>query len=150
MTAPKSTQITQALKARLDPISPANGYYTDLKAVYRGLEGLSLPADTPLPVLAIRTLSDAQTDRQGVKGRQSREVHIEGLIEVTDDHPEDALDALLWDIRTALNLAEERTLGGLAVSIEPQTATYDYPESGSAIVKLTLPLTITYIDTYTR
>jgi hypothetical protein len=145
---PKATDITRALFARLQGITQANGYLTDIgQYATRGV--LLRSSSIQLPVLCLHSITD--TDAQGgrVNRRHTRTYQIEAILQAGELFDEQQ-DAVLHDLRRALIDPSGVALNGLALEIRAGTAELDDPEIGSECALVRLTVTVDYTETYAR
>lgn len=140
----KATQVVDALIARLNEISLANGFLTDIPGeVVDDDPALYFDEHTPLPCIGIRNL----TDRLGTQSRgatnQTRTVEIVAYLERSAG-VRTRQDELLQDIYRTIFRPESIKLDGLAVEIEAGEAQLDDVELGTKIIPIYLPITLMY------
>lgn len=143
----KAEEILQTLITRLQGITVAGGYQSEVSAVLRGHEAVAVNDDLPLPYLTVQTIAERELDHRADRGRLEREILIVALLEVTPDLDEKQA-RLMLDIRRALRIWESRPLNGLALTIAENRGDYDVPEQGSEIVAFNLSITLTYVEIY--
>lgn len=144
---PVSSQIMQALETRLQGIAVSAGYLTDL--------GISLLVGWPqhllanqqasLPLMALHPGSDGVDSAQRGNQLASRAIVVELIADQHDTAPA-YLDQALYDIRRAL-VGLEREVARVITVIQGR-AVWDQPDESGALVRLTVPITITYTDSY--
>lgn len=145
----KRGQILQALKDRLTMIQRDAGYQTDA-GKYVSLGRARVTGDDAFPRLSLVT-GETQTPAQG-KGVQRRlPVTVEGLAKATKDDPLAAVEELLGDIKRALFLPADKTLGGLLSG--PEGLEYGEErhidvEEGGSFVGCQVDAVATYVEKY--
>ncbi|MBB3192048.1 hypothetical protein [Halomonas cerina] len=156
MSDPISTQIAQALQGRLEQISTANGYHTDLgQSIWRGFWSLALDARQEVPLIAIQP--DVETVESTREARTKLGI-TRRLVVVTDVinaagtqpyHAEDRLEAALADIRRALLHAPGNDLNRLGVKDAITLGTAEYALAADSRYALAgLPVSISCIEHY--
>lgn len=155
-------QIRAALAARLADATIANGYATDLGLhVFSGrplLAGQDL--DTG-PSVALTTPKESIRDRSGNQQRIALDVEVQAAARAdlplpadvpTPTSPADVADALLGDIKRAVlrdtQLRIETVGAALSMRLEYIEADLDLPDSGEALVSVTVRFGCTYFEKY--
>lgn len=139
-----ATQVVNELIARLEEISIANEYATDLPGDVQDEDpALYFDEHTQLPCIGIRNLSDRVTAQSRGATLQARTVEIVAYLE-RGQNTRARQDALLQDIYRTVFRPESIKLNGLAVEIEAGEAQLDDIELGSKIIPIYLPITLTY------
>jgi len=155
MSEPITTQIAKALELRLQGITHAAGYHTNLgDSVYRGFWSLAIEARQAVPMIAI------QPDIEATEGTRERKTKLgitRRLIIVVDTLPtattlisaEDQLEAGLSDLRRALLDAPGSDLQRLGVRESITLGTAEYALAGDSRYALAgLPVSISCIEHY--
>lgn len=124
-----------------------------LATVYRALEGRALPAEAleQLPIIAVRLVQDRIEDYRGNKAKIELTFNIDILAKADSDYPDADLAQLLWSVRAVLAMDDEWPLTGLLRSgsgIEWDPAIYDYPDPGSALIRVQQPLRLKLTEIY--
>jgi hypothetical protein len=110
----KRQSIIGALRTRLEAITVDNGFQTDAGArIYTG-QAPSQGPDEPTAALAI-VAGDDSTGHQGEHVVVTWPLQVVALVKADVDEPLLALEAVVADIKTAVELAD-RTFGGLLVA----------------------------------
>ncbi|MFO7582116.1 hypothetical protein [Guyparkeria sp.] len=152
MTAPRSIDLRNAVITRLETISQANGFNTDIGAsVLRGRR--KYPLDKiPLPSLFVVSQTDAPPDKQSnPEQKRTRAYAIEAFLDADVGDYESLQDEVLHDMISALTQTDAFVLDGLAIRATFGTAVLDVPElDGTGIVTVNLPLTLSYPENYRR
>ncbi len=134
------TLILEAAQARLVLILRASGYATDAgQCVFAG-EITAIGPDDPEQAISVVLGIDTP-------GRPLTQVPIQisALARADIDEPWLAAEAILGDIRTAMETTD-RTLGGLVKTME-KGSVQPYPrEPGSTVVGVTITYLATYVD----
>jgi hypothetical protein len=111
MTTPNRQLIIEALRDRLKVIEVANGFTTDAgRALFLG-ETPELGEGDPDAAIAM-VIREDDVRYQGMNLMIGLPVSIQALVKVSLDQPYLLIEALLGDIKRAVEL-EDRTLGGL-------------------------------------
>ncbi|QFU01272.1 hypothetical protein FIU83_06430 [Halomonas sp. THAF5a] len=144
MSQPKSTRVVAKLLERLEAISVANGYHTDIAHIESDRPQVDIQHDIPLPVLHLRNVENAITRvvANGARSEQ-RTLQLDAYLKGGEGARE-RQDALLDDLYRALYTGEKIKLDRLAVEITTGNAALDDADLGSRIVPIYLPVTITY------
>lgn len=157
MSAPITTQIAEALQARLEQISTANGYHTDLgDSIWRGFWSLALDARQEVPLIAIQpdvetveSTREAKT-KLGITRRLVVVVDVLNATGTQPTHAEDLLEAGLADIRRALLHTPGDDLQRLGVKDAITLGTAEYALAADSRYALAgLPVSISCIEQYT-
>src|SRR5688572_28477953 len=111
MASPNRQLIIEALRDRLKVIEVANGFTTDAgRALFVG-ETPELGDTDPDAAIAM-VIREDQITYQGVNLMVMLSISIQALVKVELDQPYLLIEAMLGDIKRAVEL-EDRTLGGL-------------------------------------
>lgn len=156
MPTPITTQLAQALQARLQSISVANGYHTDLGAsVWRGFWSRAIEARQSVPLIAIQPDEESV---EGVRDEKSKIGITRRLIVVVDALPgasadpyaaEDQLEAGLTDIRRALLHHPGDDLQRLGVKDAITLGTAEYALAADSRYALAgVPVSVSCIEHY--
>jgi len=141
----KKRRIVDAVVARLQTITVANGYNTGAGArVYRGR--VEFTASDPLPVLTV--LQDnvfVESDR-GERMLLALPLGVQGIVTVDRDNPSDAVDDLEADILTALFAVGDDTLSDLVSEIKQAGRIYSDIEAGTTVAGLSVNTDIKFIE----
>lgn len=113
MTASRRLRILEALKARVEAITIANGFTTDAGLhVYLGVIP-ALGADDEKQAIALIPGEDS-VGKHLSNIRIDLPVNIAAVADPTLDRPWEAVEAMLLDIKKAVEL-DDRSLGGLLI-----------------------------------
>ena len=131
-------QIVDALDARLQTITIANGYSADL-GVY---EWLVTPLEEEdLPAVIFRdTVDDIDTDEIGQRRKHDLAVTLD--IAASSTASADAVRELMRDVLTAIGT--DKTFGGLAYNTEPLSASLEVSEADQRLSGGQIELEIKY------
>lgn len=144
MTQPRSTQVVDKLIERLEAISTANGYYTDIAHIESERPQVKIDHTTALPVLHVHNVENQATSVVAGGDRQeTRTLSIDAYL-AGGTGARQRQDALLDDLYRALYTGEKIKMDRLAVEITTGVAALDDAELGSRIVPIYLPVTVTY------
>lgn len=145
MPVPKATQVGIDLRARLDQIRQANGYFTELKRVYGPTEK---PRDkVPMPYALVRPGTDVRTGTASWQTTRVRQFEIEVVFPKSAD--EAALDAVHVDVLRALGFGQdqpERKFPGLLD--EEDEAIPQYASEGETTHSITITIGVLYVESY--
>lgn len=136
----------EEIVTRLEAISTANGYQTNLGAsVRRGWpKYLLLGRDVELPITAIHPSAEPVDDVKGMDMLKSRTEDVE-IIERQQDVQPEWFDRALDDVRRALFNAHQ-SIDGVALITTGSAEWAELEDTG--LVRLVLPITIRYSDRY--
>lgn len=145
---PKATLISREIQLRLQQITTANGYLTNLGVhVYRGRAALYRD-QSARPYACLISSNDEPDPESRRRAKLTREYTLVITLDAAADYDEHQ-DALLYDVRRALSYdLQANVLGGLALRLDLGTATLDDPELGSDVAQITLPISIEYGEVY--
>lgn len=144
MSTPSSTQVVDKLLERLEGISTANGYHTDIAHIESDKHQIKIDHGTALPVLHVHNVENEATSVVAGGSRQEeRTLRIDAYL-AGGSGARQRQDALLDDLYRALYTGEKIKLDRLAVDITTGVAALDDAELGSRIVPIYLPVTLTY------
>lgn len=141
----RGTELSSSIVERLEAISPANGYHTEVRRVY-GF-GERKPDKAPMPYLLARIVSDEMEEAVGTTASRAAQYQIEGVMPRSATLQE--LQLLHYDIL--------RTLGtGQLPHVRPLKSGWPFEESaeyepdieGSATRSVTSTITIRYVEKY--
>jgi len=141
----KATQVTKALRDQLEQIRSANGYYTDLKAVYGPQDKPS--ERPPLPYALVRWASDVRTDLAVTQALRARSFEIEVFFSKACD--EEDLDAVHVDILRCLGIGQDqpdRKFPGLLEGEDE--AIPRWASNGETTHSITITVGVQYAQTY--
>jgi hypothetical protein len=141
----KRQRILEALRERVSAITVPNGYVTEAgRHVFLAEAPPFGPADPPTAICLV--VGDDTTTYQGEKISILLPVEIVALANAELDAPWEALEAVLADVKRAVELPE-RTLGGLVIRhlVRGSTRTLER-EPGTSVVGAA----VTYVCHYTE
>lgn len=140
----KATELSDALEVALGAINAANGYASDIKAVY-GF-GQNKKDNAPLPCLLVRIKEDSGADRVGSTCKRQAEYVIEGIFPRTASLQD--LQRCHHDILRGLGYGSQLPERALRQgTITEESAEYDL-EQESAARRVITRLGISYVETY--
>lgn len=141
----KATSVTQTLTSCLASIRPADGYVTDVKAVYGLLE---TPKDkAPTPYIKLRLGPDRRTSSAGTQATRVRTYLVEAYF--TKSAAEAELEAVGPDVLRALGFGldpQDRTLKGLLD--QEDEIQIDPAENGALLHRVTVTVGVVYVENY--
>ena len=147
MSDPIALQLMRAIETRIRAILTAGGYHTNLgQNVHVGWpQRLLADEQAALPLVALHPGSDGIDSGNGANQKATRNVAVEIIANQHETDP-DYMEYALFDVRRAL-LGLEREIARV-VTTQTGEAAWDEPESSHTLVRLTIPVTIVYTDTY--
>lgn len=145
----KGTEITQDVIKRLQAISKAEGYLTDLGAsVYRGSTDQILNESTQFPAALVRTSADSVEASRSGKSKRVRAVTVEAYAYDEGDY-EPLLDDMAYDIRRALDpVTIENQISRNEMETKVGDFEYDHPKPGERYAVISTELSLTYVESY--
>lgn len=143
----KASQIAAALNARIEAITIANGYSTNIGAqVYRGRLSLD-PSELPCAVMVEG--EDQVEDRTKIKVKLAQRYVFEGHSECNPLQPNDTAHLILADIKRAL-FTGDLTLGGLIVEMRYIGRSIGARPDGTAIVAASVEIEAVFAEDLTN
>ena len=148
MTISKAHEISLAIAARLERITVANGYHTDIGLrVMRGRRRID-PSQIPCAVIVER--DDKVADEQGRRERRAKvraPFALEGHAECDANHPNDRAHEMIADIKRAI-FSEPFTfgVGEQAIMVEYAGRTISPREDGMAVVAAAVEIIIDFAE----
>jgi hypothetical protein len=139
-------EVTRSAVAKLEQVKPANGYLTDLKAVYGPTD--SVRDDAPRPYALVRPASDRQGSRAARQAVRLREYEIEGVFSKAASEVD--LAGFHVDVLRAFGIGQdlpERQFPGL-LNEEGDEAEYRWAVKGENTHSITIRLGVEYVQTY--
>lgn len=141
----KGTELSAAIVEQLQSIQQANGFSTDIKAVY-GF-GDRKPDKAPLPYMLLRIAEDAMIENVGTAVLREARYEIEGVMPRSASLSD--LQLMHYDIHRALGT-------GQLPNVRPLKPGWPYEESaefmpdqeGSTDRSFISSITIRYVETY--
>jgi hypothetical protein len=145
----RRTQILAALKARLEQISVANGYWTNAAGhVHHGR--VEVTADDVLSGTAVLALIPGRaTKREG--GRRmllDLPLAIQGLVPADPVNPLDSVEPILADIKRAFFLPADEQLGGLVTHVAYVGESVTDRVSGGTLAGVEVEANVVYWEQY--
>lgn len=141
----RATDLSAALELRLDAISPANGFSTEIKGVY-GF-GKVKPDKAPLPCVLVRITGDDREEAQGTKAKRAVTYQLEGVM---------PRSASLQDLQR-LHHDMIKTIGADPLpGVRPlkdgwlfeESTEFDPDNDGSTFRTVVCSVTLRYVETY--
>lgn len=143
----KRERILTALTNRLAAIQPANGYVTDAGLrLFRG--PVHLGDNDPLPALSIVSARGEPLEEQTLSGLRALTVTVQGLITASAADPWGQAESLLGDLKRALFVLGDRTLGGLAQEVNYGEDGIGERADGSEEIGVLQEVIVRYAETY--
>lgn len=141
-------QIINACFARLQAVQVANGFNTDAGLrVYRGRRTFDFEGD--YPVFSVWSPENTPADnRHNERHDLTLSVVVEGHALADLDNPNDAAQDLLGDIKQALFLAADRTMGNLVADLRWTAEATEVPEDGGQVVSVRVFAEASYPELY--
>ncbi|WP_339521732.1 hypothetical protein [Pseudomonas sp. EA_35y_Pfl2_R111] len=141
----KASDVSAALRLRLEQIKPVNGYSTDLVRAYEPDETVQDTA--PKPYALIRPSVDTRTGLANRQATRVRQFEIEVVF--SKSSPLSAMDAVHVDVLRALGIGQdlyERIFPGLIE--DEDEATWRFAQKGETTHSITITIGVTYVETY--
>ena len=143
MADPITLQVLDAVMARLQTISTANGFNTN-PSFYLGVRRINDDQLDAGPVIHLYDLED-ELDEESIYGDESIRVLmrmiIEAIVEEASENRLDAAHLLYQDIFNAVLDVDDRTLGGLSLDFGYAGRRMEYPESGGKRIAVNVEVT---------
>ncbi|WP_324730977.1 hypothetical protein [Pseudomonas paeninsulae] len=139
----RATELSAAIRARLEQISPENGYHTDLKAV---LEFRPAKDSQPAPFALLRWVEDRTDSRRLRDALRSRDYIVRGVFSRTATLAD--LERFHYDVLRSLGWGGgvfDRPLPGDVLS---DSAEIEEAEDGSGHRVITITLEARYAEPY--
>ena len=147
MPDPVSLQILDAIKARVDEISTANGYNTN-PTVVRGVQPVNPDQSSSGPVISMYELQDQPEEATLLNQNLiTLSIEVEGVVQFNDNATSEKLSYLWQDINRAVFQADT-TLGGLALGVLRGPRSFQYPQPGGETVAVQQTVNVQYLETY--
>lgn len=141
----KATELSEAILARLEAITPDNGYHTAVARVY-GF-GETKPDAAPKPYILARIASDDLEKAVGTKGSRAVTYQLEGVMPRSASLQD--LQRLHHDILKTLGVD---TLPGVRPLesgwLFEESAEFDPDQNGSTSRTVISTVTLRYVETY--
>lgn len=149
MAASKRREIIEAIVARLEAITTAGGFNTDAGALVFLNEAPALGEDDPDEAIAVMVGED-EVGFQGEHMMINLPIDVQAIAKASIDDPYLAAEAVLQDVKTAMELAD-RTLGGLVKRqfLRRSTRTLER-EPGSTYVGVVITYVVPYTEQWGR
>jgi predicted DNA-binding protein (UPF0251 family) len=142
-------EIMAEVTARLQGITLANGYQTDVTSVHDGDELIGIDESVQPTYIAVSLLEERDMNySQDRAAKLELSVLVLGFLEAGADLAVKK-QAFTRDVRKALGPWAQRPLNGKAVSIDQFRATYPPPERGAALATVDISFSITYVERIT-
>lgn len=141
----KASEVVTSLCERLDQIKTANGYLTDLTAVYRPTD--RVPDKKPMPFALVRPTVDSRTGFAAGQATRLRSVEVQVVFPASAE--EAALCDVHVDVLRVLGIGQdlpERKFPGLLE--EQDDAAFEFAQQGQTTHSITITLGVTYVETY--
>lgn len=146
-TTPRRLAIIQAMVARLEEISVANGYRTNVGADVRIGEAPHFGPDDPDEAIAL-VIGEDRVMYQGANLFIELPMEVHALARADIDDPWAAVEAAIADVKEAVEL-DDRTLGGLVPRMIERGSTRPYArEEGSLAVGAVIPYIAPYKEAW--
>ena len=141
-------QIINAVAARLALITTGNGFITDAgTTVFRGR--VYLTQHDPQPALSVfLTTADIQTGEESRDYLTNDILVVGGIAKTNKTNPADIAFDMIADVKRALYLQDERSLGGLVQDITFRRRTFDQPQDGAEYIIFNIESSIRYPERY--
>ncbi|WP_271103701.1 hypothetical protein [Pseudomonas tohonis] len=142
----KASEIGAQVKQRLEQITPANGYLTDVRGVFSGTDNVK--DSQPKPYLLVRVELDRRTSSAGTEKTRLRTYKIEAVFKGSAEDSE--LDALGVDIQRALGFGRDDwddCLPGIVDDEDAMEYTYGAGR-GVSTRSLFVTIGVTYSENY--
>jgi hypothetical protein len=139
----RATDLTDAVRARLELIAPANGYYTDLKGV---VEFKQARDTQPTPFALLRWVEDRTEKKSHRDAQRAREYIVQGVFSRTATLAD--LERFHYDVLRALGWGGgefDRPIPGQLVS---DSAGIEEADDGSKYHTITITLEARYAEPY--
>ena len=144
----KRQRILEAVLARVQTIRRVDGYQTDVGATVFFGESPELGESDPEEAAAVVPASDVIVAIQGTKVTIELPIAIQALARADLAQPWVAVEAVISDIKTAVEVADQ-TLGGLAPRRMRRGSTRPIPrDPGSVTVAAEVPYIVPYDETW--
>lgn len=151
MSTPSNRQrIIEALRDRVCAIRKSSGFQTDAGATVFLGEAPSLGPDDPDVAIAIVIGEDGGQAYQGEQVLLNLPVEFQALAKACLEHPWRSFEAVLADIKTAVELADRRLGLGRVICHEIErgtTRTLDR-EEGTDVVGVAITYTVPYTEVW--
>lgn len=142
-------QILSALTTRLGTILIDDGFNTDAGLnVYRGKKSFDWENQDLFPAISVFDPLEEVEAGHEERNDNTLTVHIEGHVWADPDNPADGAHDLLADIKKAVLLFDDQTLGGLAAGMEYAGAEIEFPDDAGSVISLRLTVKIAYPELY--
>jgi hypothetical protein len=143
----KGEAVSAAMVARFEGISQANGYNTDIQAIYPN--GEKVPDNTPHPYITINVDTDRAEDIKGYTVKRHRAYVIEIVFDRYAKQP-DLLAAHFDMLRSlAVGLVTQDHRDFPAQVVEEEMTVLPAGTGGVTKARIQSTLTVRYVETYT-
>ena len=141
----KGTELSTEIEARLSAIRPANGFATDIKAVYAF--GKSKPDSAPAPVILLRAGDDQLISNVWPDAIRQVTFQVEGVM---------ARAATLQDLQALHHDIVKAVFGSKLPGTRPlqsgqqfeESADFDPDTDGSTNQRVIVNITLNYVESY--
>ena len=142
-------ELLAVLKSRLQQITLANGYQTDVTAVYEGDELLSVDEAIQPTYVSFSVIEDRDVEYSQDRARKAElNILVLGFLEVTSGLSAKQR-AFASDVRRALKPWAQRPLDGKGIRMDQFRVTYPPPERGAALAYVDISFSITFVENFT-
>lgn len=139
----RGTDLNADIKARLELISPARSYFTDLKGVF---ELRPVKDDQPTPYALFGWQEDA-TEQRGLRdAKRARSYVVQGVFE--SEATLEQMDKFHFDVLRALGYGAEVFERAIRGTIVSDSAELEPAADGSSKSKITITLEARYAEAY--
>lgn len=141
------TDILAAVQARLETITKLGGFQTD--AGDNVIIGRKTPDESELPVLCVFDIEDEpdEGDRYIEKMLINLTISVEGYIAVGDNSLTE-IHKIISDVKTAVLLLNDRTLGGLTLDFGYGGREIAWPDDAGTVISVRILFVCLYRETY--
>lgn len=154
---PITTQVMQALEARLSSITRVNGYHTDLGlSIWRGFWTLALNARRHVPLMALQSDTERTTETRTNVAKLSADARLVLVVDALPRTEEDAtagetaIEAGLADLRRCLLMDQRDDLTRLLKQNGMTLGTAEYAlAEDSRYAVASMPVTMECVEHYT-
>lgn len=142
-------KILSALETRLETILTDDGFNTDAGLnVYRGRRSFDWADATLFPAVSVFDPVEEADPSHEERIDNILTVFIEGHCWADPDDPADGAHDLLADIKKAVLVYDNQTLGGLAASMEYGGREIEFPDDAGSVVTVRVTVKIAYPELY--
>jgi hypothetical protein len=139
----KASNLTAAIKDRLELIAPSNGYHTDLKAVFE----LRPAKDSQPTPFALFAWQEDTTEKRGQRDAQrSRSYVVQGVFDSSVGFAD--LDRFHYDVLRAVGYGAKVFENPIPAEIISDSAEVEPAADGSSKTTITITLEARYTEAY--